>query len=55
MIERALVLKEAINRFIDDNDTQFPELAKYSLSSADWTALQTCHEILRVQCLFTLN
>ncbi|KAF8882753.1 hypothetical protein CPB84DRAFT_1634750, partial [Gymnopilus junonius] len=50
MIERALFLEEAIDKFL--NIPEFQELEKFRLSNQDWNALGTAREILLVPFAF---
>ncbi|PCH42724.1 hypothetical protein WOLCODRAFT_86211 [Wolfiporia cocos MD-104 SS10] len=50
MIERALMLREAIDKFIHHED--FAELKQYHLSHADWTALEYFKGILEIPHAF---
>ncbi|KAJ8584034.1 hypothetical protein M405DRAFT_747679, partial [Rhizopogon salebrosus TDB-379] len=50
MIERAIILREAIRKFLSNND--FPELCKYNLSGAEWDALEVLRKILIVPHAF---
>ncbi|KAG2039799.1 hypothetical protein BDR03DRAFT_1008794 [Suillus americanus] len=44
MIEHAILLHVAINRFLDSHD--FPELKKYKLNDVEWQALDVFKDIL---------
>ena len=46
MVEHMLVLREAIDRFLENDD--FKELRKYQLNENEWTALEVFREILAV-------
>ncbi|KAK7064999.1 hypothetical protein R3P38DRAFT_2757574 [Favolaschia claudopus] len=50
MIDRAILLRLAIDKFLDD--AQFPDLVKYKLSDAEWEALDIFRRILAVPHAF---
>ncbi|KAF7334741.1 HAT family dimerization domain-containing protein [Mycena sanguinolenta] len=50
MIERAILLREAIDRFLSDN--QFQDLHKYKLNDKEWEALTVFKRILAVPHAF---
>ncbi|KAJ6545313.1 ribonuclease H-like domain-containing protein, partial [Mycena capillaripes] len=50
MIDRAILLREAIDKFL--SDTQFQDLKKYKLSDKEWEALEAFKRILAVPHAF---
>ncbi|KAG2085831.1 uncharacterized protein F5147DRAFT_588771, partial [Suillus discolor] len=50
MIEHAILLCAAIDRFLDSHD--FPELKKYKLNDVEWQALDVFKDILSVPHAF---
>ncbi|KAJ8588902.1 hypothetical protein M405DRAFT_684356, partial [Rhizopogon salebrosus TDB-379] len=50
MIERAITLREAIDRFLSNES--FPELKKYKLGSSEWDALDIFRKVLNVPHAF---
>ncbi|KAK7030041.1 hypothetical protein R3P38DRAFT_2775478 [Favolaschia claudopus] len=50
MIDRAILLRLAIDKFLDD--AQFPDLVKYKLSDTEWEALDIFRRILAVPHAF---
>ncbi|KAJ6495972.1 hypothetical protein C8R45DRAFT_823421, partial [Mycena sanguinolenta] len=50
MVDRAVLLHEAINKFL--SDPQFRELHKYKLGDEDWKALEVFQRILAVPHAF---
>ncbi|KAG0702687.1 hypothetical protein DFH29DRAFT_804590, partial [Suillus ampliporus] len=50
MVERAIVLREGIDRFLLSDS--FPEFQKYKLGSSEWDALDVFHKVLSVPHAF---
>lgn len=42
---------QAIEKFLEDYEDEFPELQRFVLTASEWSALEIIREILMVGCL----